>query len=165
MAIVRGEHDWDGERFLLMQEPICLVSRARLALADLPAHPHIRYGTDAPLQRLLDEWWRKHFHVPPQTTMEVNTMDTAREMVLNGLGWALLPSIGLPQRDGLHTEAVYWPDGTPFLRNTWVLCSAGAVELRTVRAFVDYLRDWQQAGGGGSVSGEAAQAVSARRSG
>ena len=100
VAIVRGEHDWDGERFLLMQEPICLVSRARLALADLPAHPHIRYGTDAPLQRLLDEWWRKHFHVPPQTTMEVNTMDTAREMVLNGLGWALLPSIGLAQQGG-----------------------------------------------------------------
>ena len=136
-----------------MQEPLCLVSRARIGLDALPQHPHIRYGTDAPLQRLLDEWWRRSYAVPPRTTMEVNTMDTAREMVLNGLGWTLLPSIGLTQREGLYVEPVHWPDGGAFVRDTWVLCSAGAMELRTVRVFIDYLRAWQQYGGGGRVAG------------
>ena len=153
VAIVRGEHAWEGERLLLMQEPLCLVSRARIGLDALPQHPHIRYGTDAPLQRLLDEWWRRSYAVPPRTTMEVNTMDTAREMVLNGLGWTLLPSIGLTQREGLYVEPVHWPDGGAFVRDTWVLCSAGAMELRTVRVFIDYLRAWQQYGGGGRVAG------------
>ncbi len=157
VAIVRGDHAWEGERFMLMREPVCVVSRTRIALDDLPAQPYIRYGTDAPLQRLLDDWWRKRFKVPQRATMEVNTMDTAREMVSNGLGWALLPSIGLAQRDGLHAEPVYWQDGSPFVRETWVLCSAGAMELRTVRAFVDYLREWQLTGGAMQVAGSLAE--------
>ena len=30
------------------------------------------------LQRLLEDWWRKNFNAPPNTAMEVTTMETAR---------------------------------------------------------------------------------------
>ena len=66
-------------------------------------------------------------------------MDIARQMVLHGLGWTILPKIGLPQDDSLHVQALHWPDGSPLVRRTWMCCASGATELQTVRAFIEYL--------------------------
>ena len=145
VAIVRGDHGWEGGRFLLSKEPVCLVSRERLELDELLDKPYIRYSTDTSLKKIIDDWWRKNYNAPPRTTMEVNTMDTAREMVLNGLGWSILPTIGLPRNDTLFSKELFWPDGSPLIRNTWVLCSHGALELKTVTAFLGYLNNWQRA--------------------
>jgi len=139
LGIVRGEHDWSGERFLLSEEPLCIASREPIDFADLPRLPHIRYGADAALHRLLDDWWRKNFNTPPNTTMEVTTMETARQMVLHGLGWSILPGIGLARKYGLVKQPLFWPDGSPLIRKTWVLCSNTSLELQTVRAFLAYL--------------------------
>ena len=139
IAIVRGDHDWSGERFLLSEEPLCLASREPIDFGDLLGRPHIRYGTDAALHKVLDDWWRKNFNAPPNTTMEVTTMETARQMVLHGLGWSILPGIGLARKYGLVTQPLLWPDGTPLIRKTWVLCSNTSLELQTVRAFLAYL--------------------------
>ena len=151
VAIVRGDHGWEGERFLLSKEPVCLVSRERLELDELLDKPYIRYSTDTSLKKIIDDWWRKNYNAPPRTTMEVNTMDTAREMVLNGLGWSILPTIGLPRNDTLFSKELFWPDGSPLIRNTWVFCSHGALELKTVTAFLDYLKNWQRAESRGST--------------
>lgn len=140
LGIVRGEHGWEGEKILLSEEPVCLASREKLEFDQLLERPHIRYSTDTSLHKMMDEWWRKNFNSPPHTTMEVNTMDTARQMVLQGLGWTMLPIIGLPKNDTLFTKELFWPDGNPVLRKTWVLCSEGAMGLQTVRAFLDYLK-------------------------
>jgi DNA-binding transcriptional LysR family regulator len=139
IAIVRGDHDWEGARFLLSEEPVCLVSREKLEFDELLSKPNIRYGTDNSLQKMMEDWWRKNFNAPPNTAMDVNTMDTARQMVLHGLGWTILPSIGLQKSYGLFSMPLFWPDGTPLIRRTWILCSNGALELQTVRAFLDYL--------------------------
>ena len=72
-------------------------------------------------------------------------MDTARQMVLHGLGWTILPTIGLPKNDTLFAQALFWPDGTPLIRQTWVLCSSVALELQTVRAFLAYLENMKSA--------------------
>lgn len=143
VAIVRGEHEWNGEKFLISEESVCLVSRETIDFADLIAEPHIRYYTDTTLQKMIDEWWRKNFDAPPRTTMEVNTMDTARQMVLHGLGWSILPNIGLARSYGLNIQPLYWPDGSPLIRKTWILCPAAALELQTVRAFLGYLESGQ----------------------
>lgn len=139
LAIVRGDHEWDGERFLLSEEPLCLASRGPVEFGELLARPYIRYNTDFALQRLLEDWWRKNFNAPPNTAMEVTTMETARQMVLHGLGWSILPGIGLARKYGLYSQPLHWPDGTPLMRKTWVLCSNGSLELQTVRAFLNYL--------------------------
>lgn len=141
LGVVRGDHPWEGEKFLLTEEAVCLVSRSDLQIDELLNQPHIRYGTDTRLQKMIDDWWRQHFKAPPLTTMEVNTMDTARQLVLHGLGWTVLPTIGLPKDDDtLFVKPLYWRDGSPLLRQTWLFCTEGAQQLLTVRAFIDYLK-------------------------
>ena len=142
LGIVRGEHEWNGESLLLSEEPICLVAREALRIEDLTRRNFIRYNTDASLQRMIDDWWRKNYDHPPHTAMDVNTMDTARQLVLNGLGWSILPMIGLQKSDSLFTQELFWPDGKPLVRNTRVLYSRAALQLKAVGAFLDYLRDW-----------------------
>ena len=144
IAVVRGEFPWEGERFLLADEPVCLVSRESLRFDELLSKPHIRYSTDASSQKILDNWWQKNYNAPPNTTMEVTTMDTARQMVLHGLGWSILPSLGLAKSYGLYIKPLFWPDGTPLVRHTWILCAKGALELQTVRAFLGYLENGQK---------------------
>lgn len=142
LGVVRGDHPWEGEKFLLTEEAVCLVSRSNLQIDELLNQPHIRYGTDTRLQKMIDDWWRQYFKAPPHTTMEVNTMDTARQLVLHGLGWTVLPTIGLPKDDDtLFVKPLYWRDGSPLRRQTWLFCTEGARQLQTVRAFIDYLKE------------------------
>jgi len=139
VAIIRGDPEWKEEKHLLFDEPVCLVSKTPLEVEDLPNHPRIIYGTDSSLQSLVSEWWRKTFARPFIESMAVDTMDTCRRMVQQNLGWAILPSIGLSEFDDLLLHPLFWPDGSPLIRKTWICYGAYAKELPTVRAFIDYV--------------------------
>lgn len=139
VAIVRGDYPWSEVRHQLREEPICLVSRTRISMAELPEKPRIIYGTDTSLQEMVDAWWRETFIKPSFVSMEVDTMDTCRRMVRQDLGWAVLSFAGLSEFDNLYTENLHWADGSPLLRRTWVYCHKASMELPAVRAFVEYL--------------------------
>ena len=142
VAILRGDYFWPEEKHLLQEEHICLASSNVIALQDLPDRPRINYRTDSSLQVMLEDWWRERFPCPPKITMEVDSMDTCRQMVFHGLGWAILPFSGLKQHDSLNTQELYWCDGKPLLRRTWLLYRNSSLELSAVHAFINYLKDY-----------------------
>ena len=142
VAILRGDFFWPEEKHLLQEENICLASSSVISLEDLPNRPQINYGTDSSLQIMLEDWWRELFSCPPMITMEVDSMDTCRQMVLHGLGWAFLPFIGLKQHADLKTKKLYWQNGTPVVRKTWMLYRNSSLQLSAVRAFTDYLKEY-----------------------
>ena len=141
VAILRGDYLWDEEKFLVHEEPICLVSAQPITFSELPNKPQISYMTDSSLKPIIDEWWRQSFAQPPLITMKVDNMDTCRQMVLNGLGWAFLPAIGLRQHDTLYIHELYWRNGEPLLRRTWMMHQNTSLELSQVKAFVDYIKE------------------------
>ena len=138
VAIIRGEYEWTDEKRLLFEEPVCLVSKKPVDIADLSALPRIAYDTDSSLQATVDEWWRKRFSKPSMESMVVDSMDTCKRMVMQDLGWAILPSIGLSELDELQIQPLFWQNGEPFVRRTWICCGSYALELPTVRAFIEY---------------------------
>ena len=138
VAIIRGEYDWQDEKRLLFEEPVCLVSKTPVIMEDLPSLPRIVYDTDSSLQATVDEWWRKRFAKPSKESMVVDSMDTCKRMVMQNLGWAILPSIGLSELDKLYVQPLYWQNKEPFVRRTWICCGSYALELPTVRAFIEY---------------------------
>ena len=145
IAILRGDYFWSEDKTLLCEEPICIVSATPIDLTALPMQTRITYNTDTPLQTLVEDWWRQTFATPFSSTMEVDSMDTCRELVKQGLGWSVLPAIGLHALEGLHTHILSWSDGQPFTRRTWLLCRHAAMELPSVRAFTDFIRDYYAA--------------------
>lgn len=140
IAIIRGDFPWNEEKYLIRNEPVCLVASQPIALKDLPSHPRIVAQTDSPLQAMCEEWWRQTFKVSPKIAMELDSMETCRQMVLHGLGWAILPSIGIVQHKDLYIKPLYWANGEPLHRATWLLCSNDALQLAVVRSFIDYIK-------------------------
>nr|WP_092071444.1 LysR family transcriptional regulator [Dendrosporobacter quercicolus]NSL49356.1 LysR family transcriptional regulator [Dendrosporobacter quercicolus DSM 1736]SDM26386.1 DNA-binding transcriptional regulator, LysR family [Dendrosporobacter quercicolus] len=145
VAILRGDFSWDEEKHLLANEPICLVSSQSLKLADLPRRPGLVAQTDASLQAIFHEWWRQNFDRPPMVTMELDSMETCRQMVCQGLGWAIMPAIGISSHHELHRQPLYWKNGQPLCRPTWLLCHRSALELSAVQAFVEFVQTAFQA--------------------
>jgi len=141
IAIVRGEHEWKYNKRLLCEEPICLVSRKAIPLEELPNRPRVVYGTDTSLQGLIEQWWRTTFSRPSRDSIVVDAMDTCKRMVQQGLGWAILPSIGLKELEELCVEPLYWPDGSPLIRRTWLCSAPYAEELPVLRSFASFVTE------------------------
>jgi DNA-binding transcriptional LysR family regulator len=142
VAILRGDPFWPEEKHMLQEEHICLTSRNAIKFHDLPHLPRINYGTDSSLREMLENWWLEIFPCPPNITMEVDSMDTCRQMVLHGLGWAILPFIGLKEHNSLYTKELHWRDGTPVMRRTWMLYRNASLGLSAVHAFINYIKTY-----------------------
>ncbi|AGT32398.1 hypothetical protein M493_10685 [Geobacillus genomosp. 3] len=140
VGIVRGNHDWDGPKILISEEKIYVVSKYRIDLSNLPAIPRVNYTTDPSLKSIIDSWWKEIFDIPPNITMEVDLIDTCREMVIHGLGYAILPGICLKGLDNLYKYEITSKDGSPIYRRTWLIFRNSTLDLSKVSAFVDFVQ-------------------------
>src|SRR5690625_1555345 len=119
LAIVRGNHLWNQKKLLLHQEPICIVSKKEINLTDLPNLPRIDYKTDRSLDTILDSWWFEHYDEAPNITMTVDKVETCKEMVKHGLGYAIIPQICLHDNDDLYMKYLKFNSQIQ-TRDTWL---------------------------------------------
>jgi len=143
VAIVRGDINWQEQKQLLHREPICIVSKKPIKLEKLPSMPRINYQTDFHLKTVIDGWWQQTYaSLPPLVRMEVDKIETCKEMVKKGLGYAIIPSICLKESDGLYSWNLTTPSGEPILRNTWLICKNAVLELSMVTAFLEFTKNY-----------------------
>ncbi|USK71861.1 LysR family transcriptional regulator [Peribacillus asahii] len=142
IGFVRGDYNWSDEKDLLFQETLCVASKEAFTLKDLPVLPRVDYTTDILLKIAIDNWWRNTFHKPPLIKMEVDQVDIAKDMVISGLGYAVLPSMILNGIDNLYKANITDENGLPIIRETWMYYSAESLELNTVKAFVEFVREF-----------------------
>lgn len=143
IGIVRGETHWQEQEYLLNTEPIYIVSKRQIDLERLPHLPRINYKTDYLLKVVIDNWWQsKYKSLPPLATMEVDNIQTCKELVKRNLGYAILPNVCLQQNDGLYTYPLTSQAEEIVLRNTWMICRDGLLELSVIRAFIDFAKGY-----------------------
>jgi DNA-binding transcriptional LysR family regulator len=147
IAIIRGDAYWPESKHLLREEPLCLVASQPIDLAALPDIPWIQYDIDFTINATDEDWWRENYSVLPLVNMKVDKIDTCLQLVLHGLGWAIVPEIWLQSHPALYVQPMYWKNGTPITRNTWLLYQDCILERSAVRAFVEHLLT-QSAGSG-----------------
>jgi DNA-binding transcriptional LysR family regulator len=142
LGLVRGNYSWPEEKYLYREEPIVIVSKDPIKnVKDLPDLPRVNYETDHSLKTIIDNWWQETFEQPPTITMEVDRIDTCKQMVLMGLGYAILPSMCLVKDDHVHKIKLTRKNNKPITRNTWLLYRERSLSLSAVRAFVDFLKN------------------------
>ncbi len=140
-GIVRGNYNWPGMKILLNTEKIYVVSSHEIDLKELPSLPRINYETDHTLKTIIDNWWQETYDIPPNYTMEVDRIDTCREMVKNGLGYAILPDICIKETGELFKVEISSPENQEkYSRQTWLIFRESALELSIVNAFVEYMK-------------------------
>jgi DNA-binding transcriptional LysR family regulator len=72
--------------------------------------------------------------------MEVDKTDTCKEMVIKGLGYAILPSLVVKDVKDLYKISILNKDGETIKRETWMFYSKDFLGLKLVKTFVDFVR-------------------------
>ncbi|WP_010531851.1 LysR family transcriptional regulator [Lentibacillus jeotgali] len=140
VAILRGEHNWTGEQLILNEETLCVTSTDKVNIENLPKLNLIRYHTDFHLKNTIENWWKNKFTMPPQVSMEVDRIETCKELVRKGLGFGIFPSISLNEEDNFYTVDLE-EDNKKILRKTWLLHRQELLELNVVNSFVRFIRN------------------------
>ncbi|MED1954712.1 LysR family transcriptional regulator [Brevibacillus centrosporus] len=140
IGMIRGDYNWADEKHLLMEEHICIVSKKPLELNELPKLPRITFKTDMSLQNAIDYWWQEHFKQPPTIAMEVDQMETCKEMALNELGYAILPMIVLDGQDNLYKIPLTNKFGEPLYRRSWMIYKKESLDIKLIETFVAFVK-------------------------
>ena len=138
IAIMRGRYVWDEAIQLISSEPMCFVCSKENQGRSLSEYSYIGRHTDSDLSTRIDRWLTAHDLAQIRPHMWIDSIDTCKEMARYGLGWCILPRICLDDFDG-YIEELYMEDGSPFLRNTYVLYKHQYAELPQVKLFLDAL--------------------------
>ncbi len=142
IGFVRGDYSCRGlKRHLLLEETVSVTSREAIDLVDLPNLPRIDYSADYLLKSLIDNWWAENYTQPPFISIEVDQVDTCKEMVINGLGYGILSSRMLKDIEDLYKIDLTDQKGNPILRRTWMYYHNESLEWNVVKAFVNFIQN------------------------
>ncbi|MCM3714185.1 LysR family transcriptional regulator [Halalkalibacter oceani] len=141
IGFVRGDYTWHESKHLLFEETICVASQRNISMENLPSLARVNYQTEPLLKTTIDNWWRENYSQPPLIGMEVDKVDTCKEMVIHGLGYGIFPSAILDDRQDLYKMDLLDKDGKPVIRKTWMIVKDDTLQLNIVNAFVEFVAE------------------------
>ncbi len=142
VGFFRGDYLWQDAKHLLFEDELCITSKNPFKLEDLPKLPRIFYQTDNLYKTIIDNWWNENFSLPPSMSMEVDQLDTCKEMVVNGFGYAIIPSSILNGIDNLYKIGITKKNGEPILQRAWMVYHQESTEINVVKAFVEFVSSY-----------------------
>ncbi len=143
IGIVRGQTDWKGTKLHLFKDTLYLVDKEIQSLAEVmeTERPFIQFKSDSTYYEEIQQWWQKHFASNPRRQITVDQIETCKQMAVNGIGYAILPSITLTGSEDVHTMPLTTSEHELELtRDTWLIGYESSFELRQVEAFVDIVK-------------------------
>lgn len=140
VAILRGRQEYKGHKEKLFEDELYLVDTEIRDVAMLKDtdKPFIQFKSDSTYYGQIQTWWYSIFPNPPKRTIVVDQIETCKQLVLNGIGYALLPSTVLKEIQNTVQK-------TPVQlnRETWILTNESARQLKQVQAFLEVIEEFQ----------------------
>lgn len=143
IGIVRGHTDWKGKKIHLFRDTLYLVDKEIESLDEVmkTERPFIQFKSDSNYYEEIQQWWQKHFASNPKRQITVDQIETCKQMAVNGIGYAILPSITLNGTENVNTVALASnAEELELTRDTWLIGYDSAFELRQVTAFVEIVQ-------------------------
>lgn len=144
IGIVRGQIDWKGPKMHLFRDNLYLVDKEIQSLDEVMTtdRPFIQFRSDSNYYQEIQQWWQRHFSSNPRRQITVDQIETCKQMALNGIGYAILPSITLNGSENVN-KIPLTNDQEEFelTRDTWLIGYESAFELRQVEAFVEVVKE------------------------
>lgn len=138
IAVIRGRFAWDEMSLKISTEPMCLICSKENIGRPLTDYPYIGRHTDAELTGRIERWLAAHGLSSLRSNIWLDDINACKAMARYGLGWCILPHICLEDFDG-YIEELTMEDGSPFLRNTYVLCKHTYASLPQVKLLLEAL--------------------------
>jgi DNA-binding transcriptional LysR family regulator len=144
IGIVRGHTEWKGTKIHLFRDTLYLVDQELKELDDVLStdRPFIQFKSDSNYYQEIQAWWQRHFASSPRRQITVDQIETCKQMALNGIGYAILPSITLSGLEKVNKIALTnQAEEFELTRDTWLIGYESAFELRQVEAFVEIVKE------------------------
>ncbi|MBM7607865.1 DNA-binding transcriptional LysR family regulator [Lysinibacillus composti] len=144
VGIVRGQAEWKGKKIHLFRDMMYLVDKEIEAVDDILTtdRPFIQFKSDSNYYQEIQLWWQRHFSSNPRRQIIVDQIETCKQMAMNGIGYAILPSITLNGEEKVNKiPLVNNEKDTELTRDTWLIGYEASFELRQVAAFVNVVMD------------------------
>jgi len=144
IGIVRGSADWKGKKIHLFRDMMYLVDTEITELEQIQStdRPFIQFKSDSDYYQEIVQWWQRHFNQNPKNQIIVDQIETCKQMALNGIGYAILPSITLNGEEKVNKIPLNKSDSDIGLtRDTWLIGYDNAFELRQVEAFIEVVKE------------------------
>lgn len=140
ISFIKGDYPWQGKKELLYEEDICVAAPWEFSWEELPQLPRIDYYTDAHMKNTIDNWWYDNYKEGPYVNIQVNQVETCKEMVINELGYAIIANLVVEPYPELITKTLHDQSGQPITRKTWMYYHPESLQLNIVRSFIDFIR-------------------------
>ena len=140
IGIIRGNHEWGGMKKFLLKDDLYLVDTTIQSIDELKKtkKPFIQFKSDSTYYLEIQEWWLRYFQSPPERTIVVDQIETCKQMALNGIGYAILPSISLTEQDtAIYKTPLLNEHGERISRKTWLITYESVTRLKQVDAFLN----------------------------
>lgn len=138
LAFVRGSYDSGLCQKRLFVEQACLYATEPISLDELDQRPYIQHLWGEYVQNMLDQWWSQQSVRPGFDTITVRLVETGHSLVKQGLGYGIgfFHPEDLPLK-GLCTLPMFFADGSPLLRDTWLIYSDRVSKSAYVKDFIE----------------------------
>lgn len=144
IGIIRGAPDWKGYKQHLFTDMLYLVDTEMNDLDQVlkTDRPFIQFKSDSNYYQEIQDWWHRNFQTTPENTIVVDQIETCKQMVFNGIGYAILPAITLHDKDE-NIFKIPLVDGRnhSIERDTWLCGYESAFELKQVQAFKEVVEE------------------------
>lgn len=140
ISVIKGDYPWKEEKELLYEEELCVASPWDFTWDELPTLPRIDYLTDELMKSIVDGWWYEHYSQNPYINIQVNQVETCKEMVINGLGYAILANLVVRPYPELYVKPIHDSWDKPITRKTWMYYHADSLQLNIVSAFINFIQ-------------------------
>ncbi|RBW69997.1 LysR family transcriptional regulator [Bacillus taeanensis] len=144
IGIIRGRPEWRGKKHFLLSDELFLVDTSIKSLDEIKTtnKPFIQFRSDSTYFQEIQEWWHNHFKTSPKRTIVVDQIETCKQMAINGIGYAILPSISLTANDtNVYKIPLYDDEEKRIERETWLLTHESLTQLKQVKAFINLVAE------------------------
>ncbi|WP_010192732.1 LysR family transcriptional regulator [Bacillus sp. m3-13] len=149
LGIIRGNPEWKGVKKHVLRDKLYLVDTEikELSELELTERPFIQFKSDSTYYQEIQVWWHKKFQAPPKRTIVVDQIETCKQMALNGIGYAILPSITLQDDyDNIKKIPLEEDEVSNLHRDTWLIGYESSFNLKQVEAFLEVLEEYEHGG-------------------
>ena len=121
------------------------VSDKPFEISDMDKLSRIEHNRDKLTTDILDNWWKSYFGSPARIDTKVNHHSTAMQMVASGFGYTLsfYNDQGMIPKE-MFTIPLVYRDGSPVVRNTWMIWSATEELKPVVSDFIAFMAETHQ---------------------
>lgn len=143
VGIVRGQVDWKSRKTHLFRDRLYLVDREITSIDELKDtdRPFVQFKSDSNYYMEIQRWWQRHFAQKPGRQITVDQIETCKQLALNGIGYAILPSITLTGNEKVNrVPLLNNEEEFELTRDTWLIGYESSFALKQVDAFTQIVQ-------------------------